>query len=146
MTGPEKSTYPAPPERMGVMVPPAENEDLKTRLAQFKIDREAVLAFVRDYLVEAKYDKDGNPLPGQLHDYYEVRGGEGKQKALTKAGASKVKQLFRWHRGAARHVDGEQKKDYCSATIEVPILDKWGHIVGAGIGSCCTAERRFTSV
>lgn len=136
------SQYPVPVERVAATIAP--EATLADRLAQFKIDRDAVLTFVKEYLVEAEYDDKGNPIAGKLGDYYKVHGSE--QRALTKGGASKVKQLFRWHRGAARHVDGRQDKDYCSATIEVPILDRYGHTVGAGIGSCNTAEYRFRSV
>jgi len=143
MTAPS-SNYPVPIERVGVIPDRDREASLEERLAQFKIDRESVLRFVKDYLIESEYDEKGNPITGRLGDYYKVYGSE--QRALTKGGASKVKQLFKWHRGAARHVDGQQQKDYCSATIEVPILDRYGHTVGAGIGSCNTAEFRFHSV
>lgn len=118
--------------------------DLAKNLEAFQANRKVVLRFIKsEYFEESKYTEKGYPLAGQLGDYYKVPGSE--QMALTKRGASKIKQLFRWARGATRHVTGEQTKDYCSATIEVPILDHFGRTVGAGIGSCSTAEKGFTS-
>lgn len=118
--------------------------NLTENLAAFKTNRDIVLAFVQgEYFEEAKYDSKGALVAGQLGDYYRVPGSD--QKALTKRGASKIKQLFKWHRGAARRVAGEETKEYCSATIEVPLLDHYGRTVGAGIGSCNTAEKAFTS-
>jgi hypothetical protein len=129
-------------EQMGRQV------DLAANLQTFKANRDVVIRFVQgEYFEEAKYvleGKDkGNLIPGQLGDYYKVPGSD--QKALTKRGASKIKQLFRWSRGAARRVAGEESKEYCSAMIEVPIVDHLGRTVGAGIGACNTAEKAFTS-
>ena len=126
--------------------------DLQKNLDAFKSNRAVVLEFIKsEYFEEAKYvtspknagEKVGDLIPGQLGDYYRVPGSD--QKAMTKRGASKIKQLFRWSRGAARKIDGEQTKEYCSATIEIPLIDHLGRIVGAGIGSCTTAEKAFTS-
>ncbi len=126
--------------------------DLAKNLQAFQANRDVVIRFVQgEYFEEAKYvtqpknagEKVGDLIPGQLGDYYKVPGSD--QKALTKRGASKVMQLFRWSRGAARRVAGEETKEYCSATIEVPIVDHLGRTVGAGIGSCNTAEKAFTS-
>jgi hypothetical protein len=118
--------------------------DLAKNLEQFKANRAVVLKFIRsEYFEEAKYDSKGDLVPGQLGDFYKVPGSD--QKALTKRGSSKIKQLFRWSRGAARRVAGEESKEYCSSTIEVPIVDHLGRVVGAGIGSCNTAEKAFTS-
>lgn len=122
--------------------------DLAKNLQAFEANRKTVIQFIQsDYFEEAKYvteGKDkGNLIPGQLGDYYQVPGST--QKALTKRGASKIKQLFRWARGGARRVDGQETKEYCSATIEIPIVDHLGRTVGAGLGSCNTAEKGFTS-
>lgn len=117
--------------------------DLAQNLETFEKTRRVLMAFIKDYLEESNYDDKGAPIAGQLGDYYKVPGSE--QKALTKRGASKIKQLFQWARGAARRVDGMETKEHCSATIEVPILDRYGRTVGAGIGSCNTAEKGFTS-
>lgn len=122
--------------------------DLARNLDAFKTNRDVVIRFVQgQYFEEAQYVKEGKHkgdlIPGQLGDYYKVPGSD--QKALTKRGASKIKQLFRWHRGAARRVDGESTKEHCSALIEVPIVDHLGRTVGAGIGACSTAEKAFTS-
>jgi hypothetical protein len=117
--------------------------DLKANLDAFQANRAVVMTFIKDYLEEADYNAKGELVAGALGDYYKVPGSE--QKALTKRGASKVKQLFRWSRGAARRVDGTQTREFCSATIEVPILDQYGRTVGAGIGAASTAEKRFTS-
>lgn len=118
--------------------------DLSKNLDAFKANRAVVLEFIKsDYFEEAKYDDKGGLIAGQLGDYYQVPGSD--QKALTKRGASKIKQLFRLSRGAARKISGEETKEYCSATIEVPLVDNLGRIVGAGLGSCNTAEKAFTS-
>ncbi len=118
--------------------------DLAKNLQAFESNRKAVVAFIQgEYFEEAKYDEKGDLIAGQLGDYYKVPGST--SKALTKRGASKIKQLFRWARGAARRVDGQETKEYCSATIEIPIIDHFGRVVGAGLGSCNTAERGFTS-
>jgi len=136
-------THPGADERLAAAL--AQPLDLQKNLEAFKANRDVVMQFIKgDYFEEAEYDGKGDLIPGKLGDYYKIAGSE--QRALTKRGASKVKQLFRWHRGAAKHVSGEETKAYCSATIEVPILDQYGRTVGAGIGSCNTAERRFTSV
>ncbi len=125
-------------EQMGRQV------DLAKNLESFQKNRAVILRFIKgDLFEEANYNDKGQLIPGQLGDYYKVPGSE--QKALTKRGASKIKQLFRWSRGAARRVAGEESKDYCSATIELPIVDNFGRTVGAGIGSCNTAEKAFTS-
>jgi hypothetical protein len=119
--------------------------DLQKNLSAFKANRAVVIEFIRsEYFEEAQYDDRGLPIAGKVGDFYKVPGSD--TKALTKRGSSKVKQLFRWHRGAAHKVDGEQTKEYCSATIEVQILDQFGRVVGSGIGSCNSAEMRFTSV
>ena len=115
--------------------------DLEQQLQQFKKNRDTILRFIKDYLVEAEYDKKGNPIPGKVGDYYKVPGSE--NKALTKRGSSKVNQLFRWSRGAARQVAATEAKDFCSATIEVPLVDQYGRVVGAGVASCNTAEAGF---
>ena len=118
--------------------------DLAKNLQAFEANRKTVIAFIQgDYFEEAKYDSKGDLIAGQLGDYYQVPGST--SKALTKRGASKIKQLFRWARGAARRVDGQETKEYCSATIEIPIVDHFGRVVGAGLGSCNTAEKGFTS-
>lgn len=143
--------YPVPGERVGTAVIPSSAPDslavdLRQNLDTFKKNRDVVLEFIRsEYFEEAEYDDKGNPIPGKLGDYYKVAG-DPNQKALTKRGASKIKQLFRWHRGAARRVAGDESKEYCSSTVEVPILDQYGRSVGAGIGSCSTAEKRFQSI
>jgi hypothetical protein len=115
--------------------------DITAQLSTFQKNRTAILKFVKDYLVEAEYDSRNAPIPGKVGDYYKVPGSE--QKALTKRGASKINQLFRWSRGAARQVAATETKEYCSATIEVPLVDQYGRIVGAGVASCNTAESGF---
>jgi hypothetical protein len=118
--------------------------DLAKNLESFKANRDVVIKFIQsDYFEEAKCDAKGDLIAGQLGDYYQVPGST--SKALTKRGASKIKQLFRWARGAARRVDGQETREYCSATIEIPIVDHFGRVVGAGLGSCNTAEKGFTS-
>lgn len=122
--------------------------DLAKNLQAFEDNRKTVIEFIQGkYFEEAKYVTEGKDrgalIPGQLGDYYQVPGST--QKALTKRGASKIKQLFRWARGGARRVDGQETKEYCSATIEIPIVDHLGRTVGAGLGSCNTAEKGFTS-
>lgn len=141
-TAPPPSTVPV--VRAHQVIDQASREAVAANLEAFKNTRDTVLAFVQgEYFEEAKYDAKGGLIAGQLGDYYRVPGSD--QKALTKRGASKIKQLFKWHRGAARRVAGEETKEYCSATIEVPLLDHYGRTVGAGIGSCNTAEKAFTS-
>lgn len=115
--------------------------DLAAQLSTFQRNRAAILKFVKDYLVEAEYDAKGAPVPGKVGDYYKVPGSE--QKALTKRGASKINQLFRWSRGATRQVAATETKEFCSATIEVSLVDQYGRTAGAGVASCNTAESGF---
>jgi len=118
--------------------------DLEKQLAWWKIQRDTLLKFVREYLQEAEYDSKGAPAPGKLHDYYVVPGS--KQKALTKRGGEKLAQLFRYAKGETKLVGGTETADFVSQTVEVTLLDNYRRQVGSAVGSCSTAEAGFRSI
>ena len=117
--------------------------ELAKNLQMFKRNREILVQFVREYLVEADYDSRGYPIAGKLHDFYKVPGSE--NKALTKLGAEKVGQLFRFGPGATRLVSSQETKEYVSATVEVVLVDQYRREVGSAVSSCSTAEPGYRS-
>src|SRR2546423_8637377 len=50
--------------------------ELQRNLEDWKKNRAALVAFVKDYLEEASYTKDGYPVPGQVRDFYKIPAGQ----------------------------------------------------------------------
>lgn len=117
--------------------------DLQRNLDAFQRNRQTLMKFVGNYLEESQYDSKGYPVPGKLHDYYKVPGSE--NKALTKLGAEKLAQLFRFGAGTTRLVASQETKEYASATVEVVLCDQYRREVGSAVSSCSTAEPGFRS-
>lgn len=117
--------------------------DLDRHLETFQRNRQAVLRFVARQLVESEYDDQGRPVPGRLGDFYVVPGS--KTKALTKLGAEKMGQFFRYARGEPKVIDKTETKDYVSATVSVVLLDHFSRVVGGAAASASTAEAGFRS-
>lgn len=119
--------------------------DLEANLKQFERNRSTLLRFMREYLVEAEYEGDRFkvPVPGKMHDFYQVPGST--TKALTKLGAEKLGHLFRYHRGEVTPIT-ESTAEHVSATVTVVLVDHYGRRVGAASASCSTAEAGFQSV
>jgi hypothetical protein len=117
--------------------------DLQRNLEAFKANRDVLMRFVREYLEEAEYDAKHYLIPGKVHDYYLVPGSQ--NKALTKLGAEKLAQLFRFAVGSSPIVRCEETKEYVSATVELVLVDQYRRQVGAAVSSCSTAEPGFRS-
>lgn len=113
------------------------------RLQQYARTRLALQRFVADQLHEAKYDRAGAPLEGQLQDFYRVPGS--KKKALTKLGAEKLASLLRLRRGQSRVTQSVATADYCDARVNCELLDSFGHPAGAHEAAASTAELGFQS-
>ncbi len=121
--------------------------DLAQQLATYQRNRKTLANFVRQYFEEAEYDARGNLVPGKLRDYYQFPGApEDGPKALTKRGAEKLGQLYRYGRGVTRTVDKTETAEYTAATIEVELIDQYRRPIGSGVGSCTTAEGGFQTI
>lgn len=112
--------------------------DLQRNLEAFQRNRQTLMKFVGGYLQESEYDGKGYPVAGKLHDYYLVPGSQ--NKALTKLGAEKLAQLFRFGVGNTRLVASQETKEYASATVEVVLVDQYRREVGSAVSSCSSAE------
>ena len=117
--------------------------DLAANMAQFVEQRKHLLKFVAEQMVEAIYDQKGNPVAGQMGDYYMVQG-SGK-KALTKKGGENLAHFFRIFAGPVSLESQEKTKEYVDATVSMTLLDHLGRVVGSAVSSCSSAEKRFQS-
>jgi len=117
--------------------------DLQRHLDDWKKNRETLVAFVKTYLEEASYDAKGYPVPGQVRDFYKIPGAQ--TKALTKRGAEKLGNLFRYGKATTEVRDKTETKEYVSATVEVTLVDQYRRPVGSAVSSCSTAEGGFAS-
>ena len=100
--------------------------------------REALLRFVSETLEEATY-KDGG-YPDRINDYYRVPGSQGL--ALSKRGAEKLGDLYRFKIAKSEIVDHKCEKDYCYARARVT-LHRANIVVAEREGSASTAEKAF---
>lgn len=129
----------------GLSMERAEREaDPKWQLEQYQKMRGALQEFVGTQLKECEYDPKGYPLEGKVNDYYRVPGSS--KKALTKLGAEKLCNLFRWQRASSRTAHLVQTPEYVSATVNCELRDKYGHPVGSHEAAASTAEAGFRSV
>ncbi len=117
--------------------------NLAENMQQFVEQRKHILKFVSEQMVEAIYDQKGNPVAGQMGDYYMVPG-SGK-KALTKKGGENLSHFFRIFAGPVALESQEKTKEYVDATVSMTLLDHLGRIVGSAVSSCSSAEKRFQS-
>ncbi len=117
--------------------------DLASHLEAWEENRKILVTFVQKYLEEASYDQKGYPVPGQVRDFYKIPGAQ--TKALTKRGAEKLGNLFRYGKATTEIRDKTETKEYVSATVEVTLVDQYRRPVGSAVSSCSTAEGGFTS-
>lgn len=120
-----------------------DEESLEEGLARYERTRKTLQRFVARHLVEGEYDTKGFLIPGREGDYYRLPGME--KRALTKRGAEKVADLFRYRRARTVTTKTVEERDYCSAIVRVELVDGYGRPVGSGESACSTAEGRFTS-
>ena len=134
------------PEPRGVALERAALErpiDLAAQLDSWQQNRGTLVRFVKEYLEEASYDAKGYPVPGQMRDFYKIPGAP--TKALTKRGAEKLGNLFRFGKGTTLLRDKTETKEYVSATVEVTLVDQYRRPMGSAVSSCSTAERSFAT-
>lgn len=117
--------------------------DLQKNLEAFALNRTTLLRFVGQYLAEADYDEKKLPVPGKMRDYYLVPGAS--TKALTKLGAEKLSDLYRYRRGATDILAVTETKEYVSAQVRVTLIDQYRRAVGSAVSGCSTAEGSFAS-
>jgi len=115
--------------------------ELQRHLEAWEKNRATLVSFVKKYLEEASYDGKGYPVAGQVRDYYKVPGSQAK--ALTKRGAEKLGNLFRFAKATTEVRDKTETKEYVSATVEVTLVDQYRRPVGSAVSSCSTAEPSF---
>lgn len=115
--------------------------DLERNLAAWQAMRTTLVRFIEKHLVQAKYDPKGYPLSGQLHDYYKLPSFD--KRTLTKQGAEKIAQLFRFARARTETVERIASKEQALAVVRVTLLDHYRREVGSGEAACSTAEASF---
>jgi hypothetical protein len=116
---------------------PDEFRDMAMTPAEAVRRREALLRFVADVLEEADYD---NGRPTRINDYYKVPGSNGL--ALSKRGAEKLGDLYRFKILHSEVVDHRCEKEFCYARARVT-LHRAGQVVAEREGSASTAEVQF---
>lgn len=115
--------------------------DLAAHLEDWQKNRTVLVRFVKTYLEEASYDAKGYPVPGQVRDYYKVPGAQ--TKALTKRGAERIGDLYRYRKATTDIRHQTETKEYVSATVEVTLIDQYRRPVGSAVSSCSSAEPSF---
>lgn len=117
-------------------------EDLEARLKRMARDREIVLRFIREQMVESDYDpKTKKPIKGRMHDYYILPGYD--KKCATKQGGEKLAQFFNLRRAKTESVERTCTKEFAMAAVRVELVDKWGMPAGSGEAAASTAETGF---
>lgn len=115
--------------------------DLQRNLEAWRQNRETLVRFIGQYLQEADYNEQRYPISGQMHDYYRLPNYD--KKALTKQGAEKIAQLFRFARASTETVQREATKGGALAVVRVVLVDHYRRPVGSGEAACSTAEKSF---
>jgi hypothetical protein len=99
--------------------------------------RDALIRVVKNSLEEAIY---ANGQPVRINDYYKVPGSD--SLALSKRGAEKLGDLYRFKILKSEIVDHKCEKDYCYARARVT-LHRAGQVVAEREGSASSAEKAF---
>jgi hypothetical protein len=118
--------------------------DIERQLQTYDRNRKALVRFIDNHLQEASYEeKNGKKLPkaGEMRDYYMVPGAT--TKALTKLGAEKLGQLFRFFRGTTEVTHQVCTKEICEIRVRVTLVDQYSRPVGAFESACTSQERSF---
>jgi hypothetical protein len=115
--------------------------DLQRNLEDWGRNRQTLVRFIEQKLEQAKYNAKGYPLAGEMHDYYKLPNYD--KKVLTKQGAEKLAQLFRFARATTETVHREIAKDCVTAVVRVVLVDHYRRPVGSGEAACSTAEKAF---
>ena len=118
-------------------------EDPAHQLAQYDRRRTAIVHFVAEKLVEDEYEDGGGLVDGRLNDYYAVPGSS--WKALTKRGAEKLGDLFRFRRANSRVTASNETPEHVSARVLAELVDSFGQPAGSHEAACSTAEKGFRS-
>jgi len=122
----------------------AQPADLERALETYDRNRKALMRFIGTHLIEAIYeDKNGKKLPkaGEMNDYYMVPGAT--VKALTKLGAEKLGQLFRFARGDTQVTHQVCTKELCEVRVRVTLVDQYHRPAGSFESACSSQERSF---
>lgn len=125
----------------------AKPEDLTAALDAYDRNRKVLMKFISTHLQESAYEeRDGLKLPkaGEMNDYYLVPGST--TKALTKLGAEKLGQLFRFRRGDTQVTHQVATKELCEVRVRVTLVDQYQRPGGSFESACTTQERSFQSV
>jgi len=140
----QAQTYRDPHEVMVEQL--AKPEDLVAALDAYDRNRKVLMKFIANHLHESTYEeRDGLKVPkaGEMNDYYLVPGAT--TKALTKLGAEKLGQLFRFRRGDTQVTHQVATKELCEVRVRVTLVDQFNRPGGAFESACSTQERAFQS-
>ena len=140
----QAQTYRDPHEVMVEQL--AKPEDLVAALDAYDRNRKVLMKFIANHLQESVYEqRDGLKVPkaGEMNDYYLVPGAT--TKALTKLGAEKLGQLFRFRRGDTQVTHQVATKELCEVRVRVTLVDQYNRPGGSFESACSTQERSFQS-
>lgn len=121
-------------------------DNLVEQLDAYDRNRRVLMKFIATHLHESEYDeRDRMKLPkaGAMNDYYLVPGAT--TKALTKLGAEKLGQLFRFRRGTTEVTHQLCTREICEVRVRVTLVDQYHRPAGAFESACTTQERSFQS-
>jgi hypothetical protein len=137
-----EQTYKDPQEVLAEKL--SQPADLTHALEVYDRNRKALMKFIGNHLEEASYEeKNGKQLPkaGEMRDFYAIPGAT--TKALTKLGAEKLGQLFRFARGDTQVTHQVCTKELCEVRVKVTLVDQYRREAGSFESACSSQERSF---